>query len=102
MGSDQQYREGVSAGTVELFVMLVEELDAQGAIDKGLLLKRIFDKIAELDGSFGAELSAKDAGIIFRLRSVARPLDRKERLRFPADGRPVLQEAIAGDAGHKP
>lgn len=97
MGGDRLYDEGLSTGTVELFVMLVEELDAQGAIDKSLLLKRVFDRIAELDSSFGAELSAREAGILHQLRAVARPLDRNERLRLPGDNRAVMREAATSD-----
>lgn len=77
INSHPLFQEGLNEGMTALLVMLVEELEAQGVVDKGLLLERVFNKIALLEQGAGMEKSVKEAGIIAQLRSVARPLDKK-------------------------
>lgn len=68
-------RVGNNAGMTKLFVMLVEELDAQGSLDKTLLVRRIFDELSALEAGQGRKTSAHDRDVAEQLRAVARPLD---------------------------
>ena len=71
------YCQGTNDGIVELLVMLVDEIDSQGILDKGILLERIFARINVLENCVVAGPSTREAGIIDQLRLVARPLDKK-------------------------
>ena len=77
MGDNQQAAADCNAGIAKLFVMLVEELDAHGSIDKTLLVRRIFDAVGELEAEFDGRMSAPVLAIVDQLRAVARPLDAK-------------------------
>lgn len=74
---DRAYQQGLNAGIVEMFVVLVKEMDMQGSIDKELLTSRMFGMLAEHEAGSGRPVSTRDRGIADVLREVARALDRK-------------------------
>ena len=77
LDNDRLYQQGLNAGLVEMFVMLVREMDIQGAIDKDLFLKRIFTALTDLESRTEGMVSERERGLIDQLRGVARPLDRQ-------------------------
>lgn len=77
MGDNQQGAADYDAGIAKLFVMLVEELDANGSLDKTLFVRRIFDSVGELEAEFDGSMSASARAIVDQLSAVARLLDAK-------------------------
>jgi hypothetical protein len=77
LDDDQNKVADHNAGITKLIIMLVEELDAQGSMDKTLLVRRLFDAAAELESGTEGQLGFRDRAIIDQFRAVARPLDTK-------------------------
>ena len=77
LDDDQNKVADHNAGITKLIIMLVEELDAQGSMDKTLLVKRLFDAAAELESGTEGQPGFRDRAIIDQFRAVARPLDTK-------------------------